>query len=60
LIVIFGSLRLVGLCEFLQPRRLRDFPAARRRTMGNLGFWIPNLFIGGFFAPPTQVSARGS
>jgi len=51
LIMIMSSLLLIGLWELVWPRRAREFPAARRR-LGNLGFWILNLLIGGFFAPP--------
>jgi sterol desaturase/sphingolipid hydroxylase (fatty acid hydroxylase superfamily) len=49
--VIFGSLLLVALWELCLHRRRREFPAARRR-LGNVGFWIVNLFIGAFFAAP--------
>ena len=49
--IIIGSLLLVALWEWLGPRRRREFPAARRR-LGNLGFWILNLVIAGFFAAP--------
>jgi len=51
LIVILGSLLVVALWEFCRPRRRREFPALRRR-LGNIGFWIVNLFIGVFFSPP--------
>jgi sterol desaturase/sphingolipid hydroxylase (fatty acid hydroxylase superfamily) len=53
-IVIFGSLLGVALWEFCRPRRQRDFPAGRRRV-GNIGFWILNLVIGGFFSPPNSA-----
>ena len=48
---IFGSLVVVAVWEFLRPRRRREYPAIRRR-LGNLGFWIVNLLIGGVFAAP--------
>jgi sterol desaturase/sphingolipid hydroxylase (fatty acid hydroxylase superfamily) len=51
LIVIIASLLLIALWEVYRPRRRREFPAARRR-LGNLGFWIINLFIGAVFAAP--------
>jgi sterol desaturase/sphingolipid hydroxylase (fatty acid hydroxylase superfamily) len=51
IIVIFGSLLAVALWEFCRPRRLREFPALRRR-LGNTGFWIVNLFIAVFFSAP--------
>jgi sterol desaturase/sphingolipid hydroxylase (fatty acid hydroxylase superfamily) len=54
LIVIFGSLLFVVLWEFCRQRRRREFPAARRR-LGNVGFWIVNLFIGAIFAAPDAV-----
>ena len=49
--IITGSFLLVGLWEWLRPRRRREFPAVRRR-LGNIGFWILNLLIAGFFAAP--------
>jgi sterol desaturase/sphingolipid hydroxylase (fatty acid hydroxylase superfamily) len=49
--VVFGSLLVVALCEFCRPRRQREFPALRRR-FGNIGFWIPNLFLAAFLFPP--------
>ncbi len=36
--------------EVLGPRRRREFPALKRR-LGNIGFWIANLLIAGFFLP---------
>ena len=51
LIVILGSLLVIAVWEFSWPRRRREYPALRRR-MGNIGFWIVNLFIGLFFSPP--------
>jgi sterol desaturase/sphingolipid hydroxylase (fatty acid hydroxylase superfamily) len=51
-VVIFGSLLLVALCEFWRPRRLRKYPALRRR-FANIGFWILNLFLAAFLLPPT-------
>jgi sterol desaturase/sphingolipid hydroxylase (fatty acid hydroxylase superfamily) len=53
-IVIFASLLVVALWEFCHPRRQREFPATRRR-IGNIGFWILNLVIGGFFSPPNSA-----
>ncbi|HMD63951.1 MAG TPA: sterol desaturase family protein [Stellaceae bacterium] len=50
LIVIFGSLLVVAGWEFSRPRRRREFPALRRR-IGNLGFWVLNLFLAAFFFP---------
>jgi sterol desaturase/sphingolipid hydroxylase (fatty acid hydroxylase superfamily) len=52
--VIIGSLLLVALGELCRPRRSREFPAVRRR-LGNLGFWILNLLIGGLFALPDSA-----
>ena len=54
LVILAGSLLLVALWEFLGPRRRREFPATRRR-LGNLGFWIINLLIGGVFAAPDST-----
>lgn len=54
LTIILGSLLLVALWELWRPRRRREFPAARRR-LGNVGFWIANLAIAAFFAPPDAV-----
>jgi sterol desaturase/sphingolipid hydroxylase (fatty acid hydroxylase superfamily) len=54
LAVILGSLLVVGLWELCRARRRREFPALRRR-LGNLGFWIVNVLIGGFFALPDSV-----
>ena len=51
LIVILGSLPVVALWELCRPRRRREFPALRRR-LGNIGFWIVNLFIAAFFSAP--------
>jgi sterol desaturase/sphingolipid hydroxylase (fatty acid hydroxylase superfamily) len=48
--VIFGSLLVIAVWEFFGPRRRREFPALRRRV-GNLGFWVLNLFLGAFFFP---------
>jgi sterol desaturase/sphingolipid hydroxylase (fatty acid hydroxylase superfamily) len=53
-IVVFVSLLVVALWEFCLPRRQREFPATRRR-IGNIGFWILNLVIGGFFSPPNSA-----
>jgi sterol desaturase/sphingolipid hydroxylase (fatty acid hydroxylase superfamily) len=50
--VIFGSLLVIAVWEFLGPRRRRDFPALRRRV-GNLSFWVFNLFLATFFFPQT-------
>jgi sterol desaturase/sphingolipid hydroxylase (fatty acid hydroxylase superfamily) len=54
LAIIFGSLLLVALWEFFSPRRLREFPALRRRV-GNIGFWVLNLFLVAFFLPPASA-----
>jgi sterol desaturase/sphingolipid hydroxylase (fatty acid hydroxylase superfamily) len=51
LVVVCGVLLFVALWEFCRPRRRREFHATRRR-LGNVGFWVLNLFIGAFFAPP--------
>jgi sterol desaturase/sphingolipid hydroxylase (fatty acid hydroxylase superfamily) len=51
LILTLGSLLVVALWEFCQPRRRRQFPALRRR-LGNIGFWIVNLMIAVFFSAP--------
>lgn len=56
LIVILGSLPVVGLWEFCRPRRRREFPALRRR-LGNIGFWILNLLLAAFLFPQA-ASAR--
>jgi sterol desaturase/sphingolipid hydroxylase (fatty acid hydroxylase superfamily) len=51
LILTLGSLLVVALWEFCRPRRRREFRALRRR-LGNIGFWIVNLFIAAFFSAP--------
>jgi hypothetical protein len=51
-LIFIGSLLAVGLWEFCQPRRRREFPAVRRR-FGNIGFWVSNLFLAAFFFEPT-------
>jgi sterol desaturase/sphingolipid hydroxylase (fatty acid hydroxylase superfamily) len=57
LLAIFSLLLLVALWEFCRPRRQLEFPSTRRR-IGNVGFWILSLFIGGFFsAPDSSVRA---
>lgn len=48
LILILGSLLLVAACEVWRPRRQREFPALRRR-LANIGFWVLNLLLAGFF-----------
>jgi sterol desaturase/sphingolipid hydroxylase (fatty acid hydroxylase superfamily) len=48
--VIFGSLVVIAAWEFCRPRRRREFPALRRRV-GNLGFWVFNLFLAAFLFP---------
>jgi sterol desaturase/sphingolipid hydroxylase (fatty acid hydroxylase superfamily) len=53
-ILTLGSLLVVALWEFCRPRRRCEFPALRRR-LGNIGFWILNLFIAVFFSPPDSV-----
>jgi sterol desaturase/sphingolipid hydroxylase (fatty acid hydroxylase superfamily) len=58
LAVILGSLLLVGLVEFLRPRRGREFPDLRRR-LGNLGLWVLNLLLAAFvFASPAAIRAE--
>jgi sterol desaturase/sphingolipid hydroxylase (fatty acid hydroxylase superfamily) len=55
---IVGNMLLVALWEWWRPRRVREFPATRRRV-GNLGFWILNLLIAAFFeAPDSAVQSR--
>ena len=54
LVVIIVSLLFVALWEVCLPRRRREFPALRRR-LGNLGFWVANLLIGGVFAAPDST-----
>ena len=39
---------LIGAWEFWRPRRRREFPALRRR-LANIGFWLFNLVLAGFF-----------
>ena len=51
--ITFGSLILVGLWEFLRPRRRREFPALRRR-LGNLGIWLFNIITAALIFQPTQ------
>ena len=52
LILIIGSLLAVGLWEFCQSRRRREFSALRRR-LGNLGIWLLNVVLASFtFASP--------
>jgi sterol desaturase/sphingolipid hydroxylase (fatty acid hydroxylase superfamily) len=46
---------LVAVWEFFRPRRRREFPALRRRV-GNIGFWVANLFLIAFFLPPTSAA----
>jgi sterol desaturase/sphingolipid hydroxylase (fatty acid hydroxylase superfamily) len=58
LAVILGSLLLVGLAEFLRPRRRREFPALRRR-LGNIGIWVLNIVLAAFvFASPAAIRAQ--
>ena len=58
LLVIVGSFLVIALWEFCRPRRRRDFPATRRRV-GNLGFWILNLFLAAFlFEPAVRFRPR--
>ena len=52
--VIFGSFVFVASCEFFLPRRRREFRALRRRV-GNIGFWVANLFLVAFFLPPAST-----
>jgi sterol desaturase/sphingolipid hydroxylase (fatty acid hydroxylase superfamily) len=56
-VVILGSLLIVGLWESLRPRRRREFPALRRR-LGNLGFWLVNLFLTAFLPPAAFIRPR--
>jgi len=49
---VIGSLILVAAWEFCRPRRQREFPALRRR-LGNIGFWVVNLLLAGFFLEPS-------
>jgi sterol desaturase/sphingolipid hydroxylase (fatty acid hydroxylase superfamily) len=53
LLVILGSLLLVGGCEFYRARRQREYPATMRR-LGNIGIWILNLLLAAFFFPSAQ------
>jgi sterol desaturase/sphingolipid hydroxylase (fatty acid hydroxylase superfamily) len=55
--VLFGSLPAIGLWEFWRPRRLREFPALRRR-LGNIGFWIVNLVLAALFFPQATSVRR--
>jgi sterol desaturase/sphingolipid hydroxylase (fatty acid hydroxylase superfamily) len=43
-LAILGSLVLVAVWEFCQPRRQREFPALRRR-LGNIGIWLVNIVL---------------
>ena len=55
LLVLLGSLPVIGLWELYQPRRRRDFPALRRR-LGNIGFWALNLVLAALLlGPPAQA-----
>jgi sterol desaturase/sphingolipid hydroxylase (fatty acid hydroxylase superfamily) len=54
LIVVAGSLIAVGLWEFCQPRRQREFPALRRR-LGNIGIWLVNVVLAGLIFAPTDT-----
>ncbi len=54
-LVTIGSLLIVAVCEFCQPRRQREFPALRRR-LGNMGIWLFNIVLVAFtFAPTAAV-----
>jgi len=53
-VIIFGSLLVVALWELCWPRRRREFPALRRR-LGNIGFWILNLFLAAFLLPQAAL-----
>jgi sterol desaturase/sphingolipid hydroxylase (fatty acid hydroxylase superfamily) len=56
--VVLGSLVLVAAWEFCGSRRRREFPALRRR-LGNIGFWLLNLLlVGFFFEPAAQARLR--
>jgi sterol desaturase/sphingolipid hydroxylase (fatty acid hydroxylase superfamily) len=46
-------LLVVGLWEFCQPRRRREFPALRR--LGNIGFWILNLVLAALIFEPAET-----
>ena len=51
LLTVLGSLLIVAVWEFCQPRRQREFPALRRR-LGNIGIWLLNIVLVAFtFAP---------
>lgn len=54
LLVIVGSLPLVGGWELLRPRRQREYPAVRRR-LGNIGIWLLNLLLAAFFFPSSAA-----
>jgi len=55
LVVVLGSLILVGVWEFCRPRRRREFPALRRR-LGNIGFWVVNMLLAAFFLEPAALA----
>jgi sterol desaturase/sphingolipid hydroxylase (fatty acid hydroxylase superfamily) len=58
LVVIVGSFVVIALWEFCRPRRRREFPATRRR-LGNVGFWLLNLFLAAFlFEPAARARPR--
>jgi sterol desaturase/sphingolipid hydroxylase (fatty acid hydroxylase superfamily) len=58
LVVIVGSFLVIALWEFCRPRRRREFPATRRR-LGNVGFWLLNLFLAAFlFEPAARARPR--
>jgi len=58
LVVLLGSLLVVALWEFCRSRRRREFPALRRR-LGNIGFWLANLLLVGFFLGSPQETRAG-
>jgi sterol desaturase/sphingolipid hydroxylase (fatty acid hydroxylase superfamily) len=51
---MLGSLLLVAVWEFCQPRRRREFPALRRR-LGNIGIWLFNVVLIAFTFAPTAI-----
>lgn len=56
--MLLGSLFVVGLWESCRSRRRREFPALRRR-LGNIGFWLANLLLVGFFLGSPHETRAG-
>jgi sterol desaturase/sphingolipid hydroxylase (fatty acid hydroxylase superfamily) len=54
-LAILGSLVLVAVWEFCQPRRQHEFPALRRR-LGNLGIWLVNIVLFAFTFASTATA----